>query len=125
MKSFIFSLSMFFLASAAGAASDSSETLVRRALASGAPVMVDFGGESCRVCRDMKPILDQARREYQGKAQVLFVDVWKEPDMGKKYRIQLIPTQIFYDVKGQEVKRHVGFLDRQGIAKILAELGIK
>jgi thioredoxin 1 len=115
----------FLLIAAVSTAGTGEEGKIAEALKSGKPSLVDFGGESCTVCKEMKPVLDRARGDFQGKANVLFIDVWNEPDLGRKYRIQLIPTQIFYDAKGREVKRHIGAIDRTEIARIFAELGIK
>jgi len=34
-------------------------------------------------------------RAYQGKAAIVFIDVWKLPEQGKKFKVSIIPTQIF------------------------------
>ena len=39
----------------------------------------------------------------------------KDPDAANPYRIQVIPTQIFYDANGKELFRHVGFYSREQI----------
>ncbi|MDD2605398.1 MAG: thioredoxin, partial [Desulfobacteraceae bacterium] len=35
-----------------------------------------------------------------------------------------IPTQIFFDRQGREVHRHVGFMEKKAIVKILTRLGV-
>jgi thioredoxin 1 len=37
----------------------------------------------------------------------------------------LIPTQIFFDARGKEVKRHVGFMDKADLVKELKAAGLK
>jgi thioredoxin 1 len=72
----------------------------------------------------MKPILDELREEYNGRFEVVFVDVWENPDESKKYNIKMIPTQIFYDASGKELFRHEGFYSKEDILKKWKELGI-
>ena len=102
-----------------------SEPIIRQALASGRPTMVDFGASYCIPCKKMKPILDSLKKEYSGRASVIFVDLKEERDMPEKYRIQIMPTQVFFDAKGKEVKRHLGFMDKPEILAIFKELGVK
>lgn len=84
--------------------------------------MIDLGAKSCIPCKMMAPILEKLEAEYRGKADVVFIDVWQSPDEGKKYGISAIPTQIFYNKKGEEVGRHQGFLDEKSIRAALDEL---
>jgi thioredoxin 1 len=102
-----------------------TENAIRTALASGKPTVADFGARSCIPCKKMAPILEELNRELRGKANVLFNDVWKDNTLAQSYRIQMIPTQIFFDAKGREVKRHMGFMEKADILKELKNLGIK
>jgi len=103
----------------------SNEAAVRAALSSGKPTVADFGARSCIPCKKMAPILEELNRELSGKANVLFTDVWKDDSITGRYRIQMIPTQIFFDSRGKEVKRHMGFMDKAAILKELKALGMK
>lgn len=98
---------------------------IQAALASGHPTLVDFGARSCIPCKKMAPILEQLEKEYRGRANVIFVDVWQDNKIGGQYRVQMIPTQIFFDAKGKEAGRHMGFLDRQPIMDTFKKLGVK
>lgn len=84
--------------------------------------MIDLGAKSCIPCKMMAPILEKLEAEYRGKADVVFIDVWQNPDEGKKYGIRAIPTQIFYNKKGEEVGRHEGFLEEKSIRDTLEKL---
>ena len=81
--------------------------------------MVDLGAKTCIPCKMMAPILEELKVEYQGKAAVIFLDVWEDPSHGKRFGIMSIPTQIFFDKHGQEVYRHVGFIEKEKIKKWL------
>lgn len=103
----------------------SNNAAIRAALSSGKPTVADFGARTCIPCKKMAPILEELNRELKGKANVLFTDVWASPLLAKEYRVQMIPTQIFFDAKGKEIKRHMGFLDKQDILKELQAAGLK
>jgi thioredoxin 1 len=55
---------------------------------------------------------------------VEFIDVWQNPDAGKAYGIDMIPTQIFYDTEGKERFRHTGFYGKEDILGKWKELGV-
>ncbi|MFZ5773903.1 MAG: thioredoxin family protein [Thermodesulfobacteriota bacterium] len=92
--------------------------------APGMVTMVDLGANSCIPCKMMAPILEELKSEYQGKAAIVFIDVWKMPEQAKKFQVSVIPTQVFYDKSGVEVYRHVGFLEKQAIVDQLAKMGV-
>ena len=112
------------------------------------PIIIDFGADSCIPCKEMAPVLEELNQELQGKAIVKFVDVWKYKDLAKGYPINLIPTQVFIDAKGQpyqpsdpESKQlnlyslkdtgehafttHEGSLTKEQLLDILTEMGLK
>ena len=102
-----------------------SAKVISQALAAGKPTLLDLGARSCTECRKMAPILEALATEYQGKASILFVDVWEEKATARKFRVQMIPTQIFFNASGQEVKRHIGAMERDEIIKELKAAGRK
>jgi len=93
--------------------------------AAGLPRLVELGSKSCIPCKMMAPILEELKKEYAGRLQVDFIDVWENPDAGKRYGIRVIPTQIFFDASGQETFRHEGFFPQDEIKKQLAQMGVK
>jgi len=103
------------------AASGASESGAKAAL----PRLVDLGAGKCIPCKKMAPILEELRKEYSGRMAVEFIDVWKNPDAGKAYGIEMIPTQIFYDASGTELFRHTGFFGKEDILGKWKELGVE
>lgn len=91
----------------------------------GMVTMVDIGAKECIPCKMMAPIMEELEKEYKGRAAILFIDVWKYRDEGRKYGVRTIPTQIFYDRDGKEVRRHEGFMDKKSIVAELQKLGVK
>lgn len=82
------------------------------------PRLVDVGAGKCIPCKAMAPILSELKKEYAGRMDVQFIEVWRDPSAGKPYRISMIPTQIFFGADGRELARHEGFM---GKAEILAQ----
>jgi thioredoxin 1 len=91
----------------------------------GLVTMVDLGAKKCVPCKMMAPILEELQKEYSDRAAIVFIDVWVNPDAGRKFAIRTIPTQIFFDAEGKEVGRHEGFLDKASIVAELQKLGVE
>ncbi len=85
---------------------------------------IELGADRCIPCRAMQPIMREIAKEFKGQVQVVFYDVWKNPQPARKYGIQLIPTQVFIDQNGNEFFRHVGFFPKEEILKVLRQKGV-
>jgi thioredoxin 1 len=88
------------------------------------PKLIDLGADKCIPCKMMAPILEGLKKEYAGRMDVEFIDVWKNPKAGKQYGIEMIPPQIFFDTSGTELFRHTGFFGKEDILGKWKELGI-
>lgn len=87
---------------------------------------IELGSVQCVPCRMMQPIMEEIKRDYKGKVNVLFYDVWTPSGRpyATKYRIRVIPTQIFLDKNGNEYYRHEGYFPKEQLIKII-ELKLK
>lgn len=88
------------------------------------PRLMDLGATKCIPCKLMAPILEELKKEYKGRLEVVFVDVWENPQAAKKSGIKIIPTQIFYDASGKELFRHEGFFSKEDILGKWKEFGV-
>lgn len=106
-----------------GTAVVSSADAVQLALTAGKPAVAEFGANACASCREMKVVLDALRLSHGDRITVVNVDLLaqKEADYIRRYRIQLMPTQVFFDTQGREVSRHMGKLTGE---EILARLQV-
>lgn len=89
--------------------------------------LVELGSVKCIPCKKMKPILDEIETKYNEQVDVVFHDVWtKEGGRdAEKYKIRLIPTQVFLDKSGKEYFRHEGFFPLEEIMDKLKEGGLE
>jgi thioredoxin 1 len=79
------------------------------------PKIVDLGAEKCIPCKMMVGVLGDLRKEYKDKLTVVFIDIWKDEKAGKRYGVEVIPTQILYDANGREIFRHQGYFPKKDI----------
>jgi thioredoxin len=90
----------------------------------GMVTMIDLGADACIPCKMMAPILAKLEKKYRGKAAIVFIDVWKNKDPAKRFKIRAIPTQIFFDKEGKEMYRHLGFMSEKDIILQLKKMGV-
>jgi thioredoxin 1 len=91
----------------------------------GKVTMIDLGAKKCIPCKMMAPILVRLKGAYKGKADIVFIDVWENKQPARRFQIRAIPTQIFFNEKGEEVYRHVGFLDEKSIIDQMTIMGVE
>ena len=103
--------------------SASGEQESATAVAQGLPRLVDLGADKCIPCKMMAPILEELKSDLDGQCEIVFIDVWKNPNEGPKYGIKIIPTQVFFAPDGTEMFRHEGFFSREDILGKFAEHG--
>jgi thioredoxin 1 len=94
-------------------------------LKNGRVTMADFGKGWCQPCKMMVPVLERAASDYAGKANIVFVDMEQYDDLARMFRITVMPTQIFFDAKGHQVARHIGYMSAEDVEKQLAALAVK
>ena len=91
----------------------------------GMTTMVDLGANECIPCKMMVPVMEKVEKKYQGKAAIIFIDVWKNKEPAKRFGIRAIPTQIFFDKEGKEIYRHEGFMGEAEIDRIFKKMGLR
>lgn len=106
-------------------APDLASIPLEQALSSGLPTLAEFGRGVCVPCKAMKPILEELAAEYEGKLNILIVEIDDHMDQTRQYGITVIPTQIFFDSKGKEITRHIGFWAKEEIIAQLKSMSVE
>jgi thioredoxin 1 len=57
--------------------------------------VVDFWAPWCGPCRALAPILEEIGKEYDGRANVIKVNVDESPKTAANYGVRSIPTMLF------------------------------
>ena len=107
-----------------GPSSNAAGTAESAAPGANTPRLLDLGSTHCVPCKLMEPILDALRREYRGRLEVEFIDVLIDKDLGEKWDVWVLPTQVFLDANGTERFRHEGFYSKEEILAKWRELGV-
>lgn len=91
---------------------------VRRAIASGKPVLLEFSATWCGPCRMVRPEVEALSGEVGDKARVVMLDVDKSPEIGQAYGVRGIPCFIVLK-DGKEASRMVGAIPKSEMRRML------
>lgn len=88
--------------------------------------LLDLGSTNCSPCIKLQPVLAELREEYGETIDVVFFDISNTQEgaaLANGYRVNIMPTLLFVNKNGKEIKRIVGFHTREQIEEIFKELG--
>lgn len=97
---------------------------VARLRMAGKPALVLFGAMGECPCDMVSPILIELGEKYKGRIEVLIISMREESILAARYGVQTIPDLIFFDHKGREIYRHVGFLPERELEEKLKQFGL-
>ncbi len=89
------------------------------------PKLLDFGRGKCIPCKAMAPVLKELSEEYKERVIIKIIEIDQEPNLTRANRIRLIPTQIFFDAKNQEIYIHEGFMGKEQIKAMFQKMGVQ
>ena len=98
---------------------------IDQARLSGKPSFVSFGSPGCCGPDKMLPVLRMIQGDYEGRLNVVFVNVRQDATLAARYGIRDVPAQIVFDKGGKEGFRHDGLWTADEAEKKLTELGVK
>ncbi len=84
------------------------------------PVLVDYWAAWCGPCKMIAPLLEQAAAQYQGRVNIVKVNVDENPETAAKFGVRGIPTlMIFQD--GEATATKVGALSKSQLESFIDE----
>jgi thiol-disulfide isomerase/thioredoxin len=101
-----------------------SPDLLKAAIGGGTWLIVEFGGEHCIPCMQMQPVLQDLQVALGKKARLHNFWIQQHPDVARAHRIMVMPTQVIFNPKGEEVFRHMGYFPPEEFHATLQKLGL-
>lgn len=80
--------------------------------------LLDFKAIWCGPCRMMEPVIEELKKELDGKVEVVVIDVDENQTEAGKYGVMSIPTFIVLK-DGKEVGRKIGVTSKEDLLKLL------
>lgn len=87
--------------------------------------LLDLGTTNCEPCKRLQIVLSELQEEYGEKIDFVTFDITNTIDgaaMANGYKVNIMPTLIFVDKSGKEIKRETGFRSKEQIEQIFKEL---
>lgn len=80
----------------------------------GLPKVIVFSTPMCGECRKISPVIDQAKKNYANKVEIVKINaVDNKPETNKlvtKHKIYAVPTLVYFDKNGNAVKQTMGYM---------------
>lgn len=91
-------------------------------IATGKPVMIDFGATWCGPCKALAPRIEEIEKEYDGRAVIGTADVDECSDLAAQFRIRNVPTVLFFHGSDQPIDKSVGLVAKETLTEKLNAL---
>ena len=79
-------------------------------------LVADFSATWCGPCKALAPSLDEVGAEFEGKANVVKIDVDESDDLAIEFGIRSVPTVLFFK-NGEIVDKFVGAVPKAQIVE--------
>jgi thioredoxin 1 len=85
------------------------------------PVMVFFGSKSCKVCKELFPIIWDLSSDYMGKMNTYWVDVDKDKPLFQRFRLRGIPNLLFFS-HGEVREKVSGLHPKEVLVDVISKI---
>ena len=86
------------------------------------PQILEFDRKLCPVCQASERTILAVKDQYPGQFEVKKFYIDEADSVFRRYKVAIVPTQVFLNAAGQEVGRHEGVYKQEDLIKKLREL---
>lgn len=90
------------------------------------PQVIVFSTPMCGECRKMAPIIDEIKKNYSGKVNIIKINaVDNKPETNKlvsKHKVYLVPTMLYFTKDGKVVNRTEGSMTYEEFEEFIKDL---
>ncbi|MBE6111806.1 MAG: thioredoxin family protein [Peptococcaceae bacterium] len=88
----------------------------------GKPCLVLFSRQSCHVCQEVHPIIEEIEEEYAGKDFGFYhVDIEAEKDLFNRFSLKGVPQVLFFN-EGEFLGKYAGKKDEEVYTEKIDEI---
>ena len=88
----------------------------------GGPKILEFDRKFCPICKASERVILAVKDRYPGGFEVEKLYIDEADAMFRRYKIAIVPTQVFLNAAGQEVARHEGVYKEEALIQKLRQL---
>jgi thioredoxin 1 len=86
------------------------------------PKILEFDRKLCPVCQASERVILAVKDRYPGQFGVEKLYIDEADSLFRRYKVAIVPTQVFLDAAGKEVGRHEGVFEPEALIQKLREL---
>lgn len=80
--------------------------------------LLDFKANWCGPCQMMEPVIEEIKKELEGKIEVEVIDVDENQAKASEYGVMSIPTYVVIK-EGKEIGRKIGMSSKEELLKLI------
>ena len=90
-------------------------------LGSALPVLADFSAAWCGPCKKLAPIVEELAGEYEGRLNIVHIDVDQARQTAARYGVMSVPTLLFFKA-GEVTDQLTGLVPKEALQTRLERL---
>lgn len=60
------------------------------------PVLVEFSATWCSHCQQLRPLLDELDKKFDGRLPLALIDTDHDPELAQRLQVEFIPSLVVY-----------------------------